>query len=343
MDRSEKSDGPSEDITREDIEFLHWWGIPTLFRCPADEDPRNCDIALVGVPHSTGNGTTWRDQHLGPRAVREHSPGYRRVHLKWEFDPWKSCRINDLGDVPILNSLVNDVAVREIEGFYRTIDEAGARPVSIGGDHSISLAILRAIAGPKAKLSGGRPAAVVHFDAHYDTYDDFPNWFGARDSAGHWASKSVHEGHVDATRSVQIGIRGHDWWQDPGKTSRELGYRIVTKDEFDDELGLDGTIALIRDRGGDLPVYVSFDLDVLDTTIAPAVSNPEPGEEGLMMKEAIRLIQGMRGMNVIGADVTELMPSVDGPNQMTAQNATRIMFELISLIADGLRPQGDAA
>jgi guanidinopropionase len=330
-----------DQITREDLGFLHWWGIATLFRCPADGDPRHCDIALVGVPHSTGNGSTWRDQHMGPRAVREFSSGYRRKHLRWQLDPWATCRINDLGDVPITHSLVNDTAVREIETFYREIDRAGARPVSIGGDHSISLAILRAIAGRRAQLSGGRPAAVVHFDAHYDTYDDFPNWYGALDSAGHWASKSVHEGHVDATRSVQIGIRGHDWWMDPGRTSRELGYRIVTKDEFDDDLGIDGTVDLIRDRVCDLPVYVSFDLDVLDTTIAPAVSNPEPGEEGLTMKEAIRVIQGMRGLDVIGADVTELMPSIDGPSMMTAQNATRIAFELICLMAD--RTAGSAA
>lgn len=327
-----------DDITEEDLGFLHWWGPPTLYRCPLEADPANCDIALVGVPHSTGNGTTWRDQHLGPRAIRDVSMAYQRLHLGWKLDPWHACRIRDLGDVPILNTLVNDVAVREIERFYRRIDEAGACPVSIGGDHSISLAILRAIAGPDSRHGG--PVAVVHFDAHYDTYDDFPNWYGAYDSAGHWASKSVHEHHVDATRSIQIGIRGHDVWMDPGKTSRELGYRIVTKDEFDDELGIDGTIALIRERVGDLPVYVSFDLDALDTTIAPAVSNPEPGEEGLTMKEAIRVIQGMRGLDVIGADIVELMPSVDSPNQMTAQNATRIGFELICLIADRLTATG---
>ena len=324
--------GIPDDITADDLGFLHWWGPPTLYRCALEPDPANVDVALVGVPHSSGNGTTWRDQHLGPRSIRDVSMAYQRLHLGWRFDPWNACRIRDMGDVPILNTLVNDVAVREIERYFGPIDAAGVRPVSFGGDHSISLAILRAIAGPDSHL--GRPAAVVHFDAHYDTYDDFPNWYGAYDSAGHWASKSVHEHHVDATRSVQIGIRGHDVWMDPGKTSRELGYRIVTKDEFDDDLGIDGTIALIRERVGDLPVYVSFDLDALDTTIAPAVSNPEPGEEGLTMKEAIRVIQGMRGMDVIGADVVELMPSVDSPNSMTAQNATRIGFELICLIAD---------
>ena len=327
-----------DEITVADLGFLHWWGMPTLFRCPHDPDPANCDIALVGVPHSSGNGTTWRDQHLGPRSFRDISMAYQRLHLGWKFDPWNACRIHDNGDVPILNTLTNDIAVREIEAFYRRIDAAGARPVSFGGDHSISLAILRAIAGPDSRLGG--PAALVHFDAHYDTYDDFPNWYGVADSAGHWASKSVHERHVDATRSVQIGIRGHDVWMDPGKTSRELGYRIVTKDEFDDDLGIDGTLGLIRERVGDLPVYVSFDLDVLDTTIAPAVSNPEPGEAGLTMKEAIRIVQGMRGMNVIGADVVELMPSVDSPNSMTTWNATRIAFELICVIADRIAATG---
>lgn len=322
------------DVTMEDLGFLHWWGMPTLFRCPHDPDPANCDIALVGVPHSTGNGTTWRDQHLGPRALRDLSMNYRRFHLRWRFDPWSAARIHDLGDVPIRNSLVNDVVQQELFEYFRAVDAAGARPVSIGGDHSISLGILRAIAGPGSRLNA--PAALVHFDAHYDSYDEFPNWYGALDSAGHWASRSVHEQHVDATRSVQLGIRGHDVWLDPGKTSRELGYRIVTKDEFDDDLGVEGTIELIRERVGDMPVYVSFDLDALDTTIAPAVSNPEPGEEGFTMKEAIRILQGMRGMDVIGADVVELMPSVDSPNGMTAQNASRIAFELICLIADRL-------
>ena len=324
---------PNGDLTVKDLDFLHWWGVPTLFRCPFDPDPANSDVALVGVPHSTGNGTTERDQHLGPRAMRNVSMTYRRFHLDWQFDPWSACRINDLGDVPILNSLVNDVATEEIREFFEAVDRAGARPISIGGDHSISLAILGAIAGTRSRV--GRKAAIVHFDAHYDTYDDFPSWYGARRSAGHWASLSVHEGHVDATRSVQIGIRGHDVWMDPGKTSRELGYRIVPKREFDD-LGVDETVSLIRERVGDLPVYVSFDMDVLDTAIAPAVSNPEPGEEGLTMKEAIRVLQGMRGMDIIGADVVELMPTVDAPHAMTTKNAMRIMFELITLVADRL-------
>ena len=123
------------EVTIEDLGFLHWWGMPTLFRCPHDPDPGNCDIALVGVPHSSGNGTTWRDQHLGPRALRDLSMNYRRLHLKWRFDPWSAVRIHDLGDVPIRNSLVNDIVQHELLDYFRTVDAAGARPVSIGGDH----------------------------------------------------------------------------------------------------------------------------------------------------------------------------------------------------------------
>ncbi len=314
---------------------LYWWGPATLFRCPHDPDPANCDLGLVGVPHSSGNGTTWHDQHLGPRAIRDLSMGYRRRHTRWNLDPWEALRIHDLGDVLIPNFLDNDRTIGEIRDFYRLLDEAGTRPVSIGGDHSIPLAILRAIAGPDATTTGGRPAALVHFDAHYDTYDDFPSWYGVTDSAGHWASRSVHERHVDAHRSIQIGIRGHEYSEDDGHTSKELGYQIVKKDEFD-ELGVDAVIELARERVGDLPVYVSFDLDVLDMSIAPAVSNPEPGEEGLTMREAIRVIQGLRGLDVIGADVVEIMPSKDGPAQVTTWNATRLAFELVCLVADSI-------
>lgn len=320
-----------EDVMRD----LYWWGPATLFRCPHDPDPASCDLGLVGVPHSSGNGTTWHDQHLGPRAIRDLSMGYRRRHTRWNLDPWEALRIHDLGDVFMPSFLANDATIREIETFYRALDDAGTRPVSIGGDHSIPLAILRAIAGPSAKTTAGQPAALVHFDAHYDTYDDFPSWYGVTDSAGHWASRSVHEHHVDAHRSVQIGIRGHGYGEDDGHTSRELGYRIVDRDEFE-ELGIDEVIQLTRERVGDLPVYVSFDLDVLDIAIAPAVSNPEPGEEGLSMREAIRVIQGLRGLDVIGADVVEIMPSKDGPAQVTAWNATRIAFELVCLVADSI-------
>lgn len=312
----------------------YWWGPATLFGCEVDPDPRSCDIALVGVPHSSGNGSTERDQHLGPRAVRHVSGAYRRAHQKFGIDPWTACRIKDLGDVVMPEFMVSDTAVKDIEACYRRIGEAGARPVSIGGDHSVTLPILRALGGPGSRVD--RPVALVHFDAHLDTYEKSPTWFGVVDSAAHWASKSVLEGKVDARHSVQLGRRGPMSVWASQNVSHELGYRVIEKEELD-HVGLQAAIAEIRSRVGDLPVYVSFDLDVLDPAAAPGVSNLEPGEEGLTMKEALTLLRGLQGLDIIGADVVCLIPTKDAPNRITAMNATAIMFELIALIADRLR------
>ena len=120
------------------VENLYWWGIPSLFRCPIETDPAGCDIALVGVPHSTGNGTTERDQHLGPRAVRNVSAQLRRVHATYGMSPWEACRIADLGDVPFPEANDNERCIERITEYFRAIDRAGARPVAIGGDHSIT-------------------------------------------------------------------------------------------------------------------------------------------------------------------------------------------------------------
>ena len=137
---------------RKSAESWYWWGIPTFFRCPWNEDPSAADIALVGVPHSSGNGSTERDQHLGPRAVRHVSGFYRRTHFVHGFAPWEVARINDLGDVPLPEAMNNEACVRDIEAFYRRLDEAGTRPVSMGGDNSITGPILKAIAPPRADL-----------------------------------------------------------------------------------------------------------------------------------------------------------------------------------------------
>ena len=117
------------------MENLYWWGVPTLFRCPHETNFENCDIGLIGVPHSAGNGTTERDQHLGPRAVRNVSALLRRVHLDMGFDPWEPARISDLGDVALPEDNDNEASIQRIKDNYKLIDEAGIRPVSIGGDH----------------------------------------------------------------------------------------------------------------------------------------------------------------------------------------------------------------
>ena len=152
------------------VDTLYWWGIPTLFRAPHNRDPSLCDIALIGVPHSTGNGTTERDQHLGPRAVRHVSANGRRVHNAFNIDPWSLARIHDLGDVPLPEANDNERCIERISAFLDNVQKAGTRPLAIGGDHSITGAILQAIAGPNSQLTGGKKAALLHFDAHTDAF-----------------------------------------------------------------------------------------------------------------------------------------------------------------------------
>ena len=316
------------------LEGLYWWDIPTLFRCPIERDPANCDIALVGVPHSTGNGTTERDQHLGPRAVRDISAMARRVHTQFELDPWNRCRIRDMGDVPLPEANDNEACIDRITEFYAPIDASGVRPVSIGGDHSVTGGIMQAIAGDGAKLTGGKKAAFLHFDAHTDAYEQIPHFLGAKKSAAHWAAYLVRQGQIDATRSVQIGMRGNPRTLDWRKPSIELGYEMITMDRYR-EIGTEATIKIIRERIGDTPLYITFDLDCLDPTVAPAVANLEPGCQGFLIDEVMTLLRCVRGANIIGGDVVCLMPTKDHPNKITAHTAAAVMFEIVSLIADG--------
>jgi guanidinopropionase len=318
----------------EEMICTDWWGIPTMFRCPHDIDPKKSDIALVGVPHSSGNGMTERDQHLGPRALRNVAAGFRKVHRRYQLAPWEVCRINDLGDVPLPHAMVNDKTMKDIEAYYKRLDAADARPVSVGGDHSITLPILRAIAGPGSTISNG-PVAVVHFDAHIDGYETGGHYFGNVEWAGAWSRIMNEEGLVIPDKVFQIGIRGHRETHDEDAPSIEAGYRIIEMDEFD-EIGVKSVVKELQEKIGDSPVYITFDLDVLDPSIAPGVSNPEPGFTGMTMREATGILQGMRGMNVVGADMVCMMPTKDNPNKITAMNAMTVVFEQVCLIADYL-------
>jgi guanidinopropionase len=315
------------------VEGLYWWGVASLFRCPVDADPAACDLALVGVPHASGNASTERDQHLGPRAVRHVSAVQRRYHAAFGFSPWEACRIHDLGDVPFPEANDNERCIERITDFFARAARAGTPTVAIGGDHSVTGGIVQGLASEGSKLTGDRKVALLHLDAHIDAYESIPHWLGAKKSAAHWASYLVRQGQVDPARSVQIGIRGNPRTADWLGPSYELGYEVIPIDRYR-ELGAERCIELIRDRVGDAPVYITFDLDCLDPSVAPAVSNLEPAFTGFTMDEARRLLQAMRGTEVIGADVVCLMPTKDSPNQITAQVAAAIMFELIGLIAD---------
>lgn len=313
------------------MDSLYWWGVPTLFGCEHHQRLDEIDIALLGVPHAAGNGTTERDQHLGPRAVRNVSRQLRRVHLEFDFDPWKNTRIADVGDVPFPEANDNEACIERITGFINRLDTAGVNPVSIGGDHSITGGIVQALGG--GKLAGGQAVSLLHIDAHTDVFEQLDHFLGAKKSAAHWGSYLVHQGDVDAESSVQLGMRGNPRTLDWLKPSYDLGYQVVPMQQYR-EMGTDNACTLIRNTIGDRPVYVTFDLDSLDPTVAPAVSNLEPAEEGLKMNEARKLIQCLRGLNVIGGDVVCMMPTKDSPNNITAYVATAIMFEIMCLIAD---------
>lgn len=325
----------TEGDPREQLETLYWWGVPTFFRCPHNEDPTACDIGVLGIPHSSGNGSTERDQHLGPRAVRHVSAHNRRPHRTYGLHPFEAFRVHDLGDVALPEAMDNEACVDRIAVATRVIADAETRLVSIGGDHAITGAVLLGLAGTGSRLTDGGPVALIHFDAHVDSYSQIPHWLGAKRSAAHWAAYLVEAGCIDASRSTQIGMRGQprtETWLD---TSRSLGYEVITMEDCR-RRGLVDVIATARARAGDMPVYITFDLDSLDPTIAPAVSNLEVGEGGFTIDEANELLRGLRGLDIVGADVVCLMPTKDLPSQQTAMVAGHIAFEEVALIADRL-------
>ena len=312
------------------MENLYWWGIPTLFRCPQDK-LETADIALVGVPHSTGNGTTERDQHLGPRAVRNVSALQRRAHGDFKIDPWNEVRIIDGGDVPFPRANDNEHCIEQITDFFKAIDNSNTRPVSIGGDHSITGGIIQGLAN--GILTRGEKVCFLHLDAHTDVFTTVDHFLGAKKSAAHWGAYLPDQGMVDPKHSMQIGLRGHprtlDWLQ----PSYDYGYNIVTMKEYRQRGAID-VIEQVKTVLRGRPVYITFDLDCLDPSAAPAVSNIEPGVNGFSVDEAIELMHAVRGMNIIGGDVVCLMPTKDTPNHITSMVAAAIMFEMISMIAE---------
>ena len=167
---------------------------------------------------------------------------------------------------------------------------------------------------------------MVHFDAHTDCYEKLDHFLGAKKSAAHWASYLVKQGNVDPATSTQIGIRGNprtlDWLQ----ASYDIGYQVITMEEYK-ELGHEKSSKMILDRLGDNPIYITFDLDCLDATVAPGVANIESAFKGFNIDEVRKLIQSLKGKNIIGGDVACLMPTKDNPNQITSMVASAVMFE----------------
>lgn len=296
-------------------------GLPTFMRLPAFEDPAQVQIALLGIPWDGGTTNRAGARH-GPREVRNMSSLIRRVHPVTGLSPYDRVRVGDVGDAPV-NPIDLLDALTRIEGFLAAVHAAGAIPLSVGGDHLMTLPVFRAIARQ-------RPIGMVHFDAHSDTND---RYFGDNlYTHGTPFRRAVEEGLLDPRRTVQIGIRGSQASASDTDFAKEVGIRIITMEEFAD-IGVESTLREARRIVGDEPTYVSFDVDVLDPAFAPGTGTPEIG--GMTTLQAQQLIRGLRGLNLIGADVVEVAPPFD-VGGCTALVGATMLFELLCIVADSV-------
>ncbi|HTW69388.1 MAG TPA: agmatinase [Acetobacteraceae bacterium] len=294
-------------------------GIASFFRTPVGATLSDTDIGLIGVPFDGGVTNRSGTRH-GPRAVREQSALLRRINAATGVAPFATARVRDLGDCWLEQPYALETALDEIAAFYGTIIAAGVTPLSVGGDHSISLPILRAV-------GAARPVGMVHIDAHCDTGDDY---MGSRFHHGAPFRRAVEEGLLDPRRVIQIGIRGTV--NDPGMWgfSRSSGMRVLPMDEFADR-GWHYAAEEARRVAGAGPTYLTFDIDSLDPSQAPGTGTPEAG--GITALEALRLLRALRGIDFVGGDLVEVSPPFD-IGTITAFNGASILFEILCLLAE---------
>ena len=273
------------------------------------------DVALIGVPMDLAV-TNRAGARLGPRAVRaiERIGPY---HHALKVTPKAELNFADVGDVPFRSRYSLPDSIADIEAFYTRVQAAGVKPISIGGDHSISYPILRA-------LGRDRPVGMVHIDAHCDTSGPAE---GSRFHHGGPFRQAVLDGVLDPTRSIQIGIRGSA--ELLYEFSYASGMTVIHAEEVD-ALGVAAVIARARAVVGDGPFYITFDVDGLDPAYTPGTGTPEVG--GLTPREAQAMLRGLRGLDVIGGDVVEVAPQYDA-NTTTAQIGAMMAFEILSLMA----------
>lgn len=310
------------DLSNALFSYWHWYGLPTFLRCPFQPDLKDTDIGLIGVPYSGGNSVE-RSQYLGPRAVRNRSSSYGRAHREFGINPFELARVRDLGDAPMPRVLNPDFAAEDFQAYFQKVFEAGITPISIGGDHSITWPILRAA----RKTRFPEPVGMIHFDSHTDAALALG---GTRNHAAGFRIGS-EDGIIDPKRTVQIGIRGHMASLDMDDWAKSNFARVITTEDVV-KLGVESVIRDVREIIGDGPTYLSFDLDAIDPAYAPGVADPEIN--GLTIREVIQLLQGFRGLNLMGADIVCYTPPMDNTAQITALTISSMMLEIVTLIAE---------
>ncbi|SEF40735.1 agmatinase [Vibrio hangzhouensis] len=294
-------------------------GIATFMRCSYKPSLEDVDIALIGVPFDGGVTNRTGTRH-GPREVRNQSSFMRTINQETGTAPFELCRVADVGDALPESPFELTQSHNSIQKFFERVLACGALPIAAGGDHSITLPILRA-------LAKDGPVALVHLDAHCDTGDDY---LGSKFHHGSPFKIAVEEGLIDPRKTIQIGIRGTVNTSDIWSFSHESGMRVIYMEEFY-QLGITGVLDEIKLLVGEAPVYVTFDVDCLDPAFAPGTGTPEIG--GMTSYDALQVIRGLSGLNIIGADVVEVSPPFD-PTGVTALVGATIMFELLCIAAE---------
>ena len=298
-------------------------GPNTFARLPELRDVESCDVAIVGIPFDAG--TSYRPgARFGPQSIRQASRHLRtNYHPNYDVEPFKIQQVADAGDIAC-NPFSIDEAIKQIEvGATDLLNKVGGI-ISLGGDHTIAVPLLRAI---NKKNKG--PVSLVHFDAHCDTGDDY---LGSKFHHGAPFRRAVEEGLLDPQRTIQIGIRGPLNDPDVWKFSEDSGMRVVSIEEFYDS-GWRAVMAEARIVVGEGPTYISFDVDGLDPVYAPGTGTPEVG--GFTTHEAQQMIRSLRGLQLYGGDVVEVAPPFD-PSGTTALVGASIMFEILCVVSESV-------
>jgi agmatinase len=295
-------------------------GFATFARLPRIDQVTHADIAVVGVPFDSG--VSYRPgARFGPAAVREASRLLRPYHPDLDVSPFAAKQVVDAGDIAV-NPFNIGEAIETLQQEAEALQANGTRLVTVGGDHTIALPLLRAA----AKKHG--PVALLHFDAHLDTWDTY---FGEPYTHGTPFRRASEEGILDTSALSHVGTRGPLYGKRDLEEDRRLGFGIVTSGDVL-RRGVAETVDALRQRIGDRPLYVSVDIDVLDPAHAPGTGTPEAG--GMTSRELLEILRGLRDLNLIGADVVELAPAYDHA-EITAIAASHVAYDLVSLLSLG--------
>ena len=293
-------------------------GLATFARLPTTQEVPRWDIAIVGIPYD--GGTSYRPgARFGPAAVRQGSRLLRPYHPALGSLPFELAQVVDAGDIPC-TPFSTEEAVTEIERGAEALLAGGGRLVAVGGDHTVALPLLRAT----ARRYG--PLALVHFDAHLDTWDTY---FGQRYTHGTPFRRAWEEGLLRRDRSVHVGLRGPLYAETDLVEDAGMGFAQITTDQVA-QLGVAAVVGHVRARVGDAPLYVSVDIDVLDPAHAPGTGTPEAG--GLTSRELLSVLRGLAPARIVGADVVEVSPAYDHA-EITAIAAAHVLYDLVTLMA----------